>query len=360
MKAAVTVGFGGSDQLVIRDDVPTPVPGSDEALVRVCTCCCNNSDIWLREGAYGREDDPDAKAGWLRGVEAPRFPLIQGADIVGHVASVGDASHEHFVGKRVLVNHTLYSDSSTEPYNIAGIIGSERDGGFAEFATVPIENLGVITSDFSDVEVAALGSASFVTAIRMIKRARLGAGETVMVTGASGGVGTAAVQLAKMLGSHVIAMASPGKEELLRSIGAEFVVASRSTRPSEDVLEAAGGPVDVIIDVVGGTLFPKLLNMLKPLGRYVVVGAVAGPVTTLDLRTVYLKHLELLGSTLGSRSDFDKLIKMINKKTLIPVVGGVFPLDQIHRAQDAFRGKNYVGNIVIEIESAAYELPNRT
>jgi NADPH:quinone reductase-like Zn-dependent oxidoreductase len=352
MKAAITIGFGGADQLVVRDDVPTPVAGPGEALVRVSACCCNNSDIWLREGAYGREDDPDAMAGWLRGVQPPRFPLIQGADIVGQVISVGTGAPEHLVGKRVLVNHTLYDDASDEPYNIAGIIGSEKDGGFAEFATVPIENVGVITSDFTDVEVAALGSASFVTAIRMIERARLAAGETVLVTGASGGVGTAAVQLAKLVGARVVAMGNSGKEAQLRSIGAEVVVPSRSMQLSKDVIDAAGGRVDVVLDVVGGPIFPDLLKVLKALGRYVVVGAVAGPIATLDLRTLYLKHLDLLGSTLGSRSDFELLVGMINEKKLIPVVGGVFALDDIHSAQEAFRSKQYVGNIVIRTDSS--------
>lgn len=349
MKAAVTLGFGGPDQLVIRHDVPKPVQRKGEALLRVSACCCNNSDIWLREGAYGKEDDPEATAGWLRGVQPPRFPLIQGADIVGHVVSVADDACRDLIGKRVLVNHTLYDDDSREPYNIAGIIGSERDGGFAEFAAVPIENLGIITSNFTDVEVAALGSASFVTAIRMIERARLASGETVLVTGASGGVGTAVVQLAKLRGARVVAMANSGKEARLRSIGADHVVPSRSTRLANDVGEAAGGQIDVVMDVVGGAVFPTLLQILKPLGRYVVVGAVAGPIATLDLRTLYLKHLELLGSTLGSRENFDELIILINTKKVAPMIGGVFPLNEIHLAQDSFREKNYVGNIVITV-----------
>jgi NADPH:quinone reductase-like Zn-dependent oxidoreductase len=349
MKAAVTTGFGGPERLVLKDDVPTPVPADGEVLVRVTACCCNNSDIWLREGAYGREDDPSATAGWLRGAQPPRFPLIQGSDIVGHVIDAGNKRDQHLVGSRVLVNDILYSDSSSEPYGIAGIIGSERDGGFAQFTAVPTENLGIITCDFTDIEVAALGSASFVTAIRMLKRARLRAGETALVTGASGGVGTAVLQLARMEGIRVIAMANAGKEKLVESLGADCVIPSRSTRLAEDVMSAAHGQVDVVLDVVGGPIFPTLLQVLKPLGRYVVVGAVAGPITNLDLRTLYLKHLDLLGSTLGSKADFDLLVSLINEKKLRPVVGGVFRLEEIHGAQQFFRAKNYVGNIVIEI-----------
>jgi D-arabinose 1-dehydrogenase-like Zn-dependent alcohol dehydrogenase len=151
MRAAVTTGFGGPEMLEVRDDVSVPKVVAGEALIEVSACCCNNSDIWLREGAYGREDDPEARSGWLRGAKAVEFPLIQGADIVGRVAAVGAGVDQELVGSRVLVDHTLHSDDSEEPYGIAGIVGSERDGGFAEFATAPAANLGVIDSEMSDV-----------------------------------------------------------------------------------------------------------------------------------------------------------------------------------------------------------------
>jgi NADPH:quinone reductase-like Zn-dependent oxidoreductase len=245
----------------------------------------------------------------------------------------------------------LHDAASTEPYGIAGIFGSERDGGFAEYATAPVTSLGVVeVDDLSDVEVAALGSASFVTAIRMLKRARLVEGELVLIAGASGGVGSAAVQLGKLRGAQVIALSDPGKANTIRDLGADAVVASRDLDLPNAVRAAcAGRNIDVAVDVVGGPLFSILLTLLRPLGRYVTVGAVGGPVVALDLRTLYLKHLELLGSTLGTVEDFHELIALINQRKIRPLVAQTFPLEDIHAAQTAFRNKQTAGNIVIRI-----------
>lgn len=351
MRAAVTSGFGGPERLVVRDDVPVPEPAAGEVLLAVGACCCNNSDIWLREGAYGRENDPDAQAGWLRGSETPRFPLIQGADIVGRVVQLGAGVPTEWIGRRVLVDHTLHAAASDEPYGIAGIFGSERDGGFAEYATAPVMSLGVIEADeLSDVQVAALGAASFVTAMRMLKRARVTEGEVVLITGASGGVGTAAVQLAKLWGAHVVALAGVGKADVVRDLGADAVVSSRAPDLLGAVRTAAEGrSIDVVVDVVGGPLFAILLTLLRPLGRYVTVGAVAGAVVELDLRTVYLKHLDLLGSTLGTAEDFAELVVLINQNRLTPVVAETYALCDIHAAQAAFRDKQSAGNFVIRV-----------
>jgi len=351
MRAAVTSGFGGPERLEVLDDVAVPEPAAGEVLVEVGACCCNNSDIWLREGSYGREDDSQAQAGWLREVEPPRFPLIQGADIVGRIVETGEGVEQGWLGRRVLVDTTLHDAASTEPYGIAGIFGSERDGGFAEYATAPVTSLGVVeVDDLSDVEVAALGSASFVTAIRMLKRARLVEGELVLIAGASGGVGSAAVQLGKLRGAQVIALSDPGKANTIRDLGADAVVASRDLDLPNAVRAAcAGRNIDVAVDVVGGPLFSILLTLLRPLGRYVTVGAVGGPVVALDLRTLYLKHLELLGSTLGTVEDFHELIALINQRKIRPLVAQTFPLEDIHAAQTAFRNKQTAGNIVIRI-----------
>jgi NADPH:quinone reductase-like Zn-dependent oxidoreductase len=173
-----------------------------------------------------------------------------------------------WLGRRVLVDTTLHDAASTEPYGIAGIFGSERDGGFAEYATAPVTSLGVVeVDDLSDVEVAALGSASFVTAIRMLKRARLVEGELVLIAGASGGVGSAAVQLGKLRGAQVIALSDPGKANTIRDLGADAVVASRDLDLPNAVRAAcAGRNIDVAVDVDGGPLFSILLTLLRPLG----------------------------------------------------------------------------------------------
>lgn len=182
----------------------------------------------------------------------------------------------------------------------------------------------------------------------MLKRARLVGGETILVTGASGGVGSALVQLAKTRGAYVIAVAGPGKEERVRGIGADAVI----PRGTPDIPAAASGasggePVDAVADVVGGGSFPGLLNALRPEGRYVVAGAIAGPSVRLDLRTVYLNHLEILGSTMGSREDFADLVRHVTNGRVKPLLAGVYALRDLRRAQEDFGRKGFFGKLVV-------------
>lgn len=155
------------------------------------------------------------------------------------------------------------------------------------------------------------------------------------------------MQLANLRDARVIALAAGDKAHAVRSLGADAVIASRTDSLASDILAVAGGPVDVVADVVGGPIFADLLQVLAPLGRYVTVGAVAGAIVELDLRTLYLKHLDLLGSTLGTRDDFAQLGRLINEGRLQPALGGTYPLERIHEAQERFRRKDYVGNLVI-------------
>src|SRR3712207_1652315 len=159
-------------------------------------------------------------------------------------------------------------------------------------------------SDLSDAELATFPT-SYITSLRMLNRVRIAEGETILVTGASGGVGTGLVQLAKLRGAYVIAQVGSGKEEQARRIGTDAVVRRDAMDLAAEVRKAADGrSVDVVADVVGGPAFAKLLNVLRPMGRYVAAGAIAGPVVSLDLRTLYLKQLELIGSTMGTHEEF--------------------------------------------------------
>jgi NADPH:quinone reductase-like Zn-dependent oxidoreductase len=254
VKAVLLTGHGGPEKLEYREDVPTPEPAADEVLVEVGAAGVNNTDLWTREGAYGAADDPDATGGWRRG-EPMRFPRIQGADVAGRIVRVGDGVAGSRVGERVLVDPTLYAEGGDGPIG-AGLIGSERDGGFAEYVTVPAENAHAVETPLSDEELATFPTA-YVTAERMLKRARLVGGETALVTGASGGVGSALVQLAKARGAYVIAVVGPGKEERVRGIGADAVIARGATDIPAAASAASGGrPVDAVADVVGGGSFP--------------------------------------------------------------------------------------------------------
>ena len=211
MKGVQLTGHGGLENLVYREDLEEPVPGPADVLVRVGAAGINNTDVWTREGAYGAQDDPTKVQGWRR--EALSFPRIQGADVVGRIAAVGADVSTDRVGERVLVDPALYTANGDGLLD-AGIIGSERDGGFAELVAVPADNAHTIESSLSDAQLASFPTA-YVTAERMLRRARVGEGDTLLVTGASGGVGTGVVQLAKLRGAWVVAVVGAGKEPLI-------------------------------------------------------------------------------------------------------------------------------------------------
>lgn len=194
MKAVLLTGHGGLEKLEYREDVPTPEPTRDEVLIEVGAAGINNTDIWTREGAYGAEDDPDKVQGWRR--EPLKFPRIQGADIAGRIVAVGDGVYEGRINERVIVDNALY-DGDEEGLLSCGIVGSERDGGYAEYVTVPAENAHTVESALSDAELATFPTA-YITSLRMLNRVRITQEETILVTGASGGVGTGLVQLAKL------------------------------------------------------------------------------------------------------------------------------------------------------------------
>ncbi|WP_170115957.1 alcohol dehydrogenase family protein [Mycoplana dimorpha] len=346
MAAVRLMGHGGLDKLVYSRDVPVPRVAAGEVLIKVSACGMNNTDVWVREGAYGTEDDPAAVSTWRRQGNTLTFPRIQGTDAVGHIVAVGEGIDEARIGERVMVDFSIYN---REDDSLADIdyMGHGRDGGYAEYMALPAENAHVVATDMSDVELATFCCA-YLTAERMLMRARLAAGETVLVTGASGGVGSGIIQLARARGAVPIAFTAPGKEHAMLDIGAEAVV----TRGDGDFVEAVsraanGKPIDVVADLVGGTIFNDLLKILRPEGRYTTAGAIAGPVVQLDLRTMYLKQLELHGSSQGSRADFRKLIGYIEDGKIRPLVGGVYPLSEFHKAQTDFIRKSFVGKLVV-------------
>jgi NADPH:quinone reductase-like Zn-dependent oxidoreductase len=350
MKAVLLTGHGGLEKLEYREDVPTPEPAEGEVLVAVGAAGINNTDIWSREGAYGTEDDPATASGWRRG-NPMRFPRIQGADIVGRIVGVGGGVNASRIGERVIVDNALYSGGE-EGLVDSGLIGSERDGGFAEYVAVPAENAHAIESDLSDAELATFPTA-YITSLRMLNRARVSAGETVLVTGASGGVGSGLVQLARLRGARVIALVGSGKEDQARALGTELVITRDTRNLPAAVAKAAGGrPIDVVADVVGGNVFADLLNVLRPMGRYVTAGAIAGPVARLDLRTLYLKQLELIGSTMGTHEEFASLVEHIASGGIKPLLARTYSLSDLGRAQRDFMHKNFFGKLVI--------IPNRS
>jgi NADPH:quinone reductase-like Zn-dependent oxidoreductase len=348
MHAVVLTGHGGPDRLVHRADVPVPKPAEGEVLIEVSACGMNNTDVWVREGAYGTEADPDAVSSWRgRGERSTlTFPRIQGTDAVGRIAAVGAGVPAGRVGERVIVDFSIYNRDDDSLAEI-DYIGHGRDGGYADYLTVPADHAHRVDTGLTDVELATFCCA-YLTGEHMLDRARVAAGERVLVTGASGGVGSGIVQLCRARGAIPYAVVGRGKEDAVLAIGAEAVI----TRNAGDLVSAVeratkGRPIDVVADLVGGAMFNDLLRTLRPEGRYTTAGAIAGPVVQLDLRTMYLKHLELHGSSQGTRGAFRRLVRYIEDGKLKPLVGGVYRLSDFHRAQADFRAKGFVGKLVV-------------
>jgi NADPH:quinone reductase-like Zn-dependent oxidoreductase len=248
----------------------------------------------------------------------------------------------------VLVDPWIRRSTGPDWRDHTGYLGSEIDGGFAELCVVPADNVFTVESTRTDVELATL-ACSWSTAGNMLARVELTAGQRIAITGASGGVGRALVQLAKLRGAVVTAIAAAAKAPAVVALGADHVVA----RESSDVPQVAGqdgGPFDVVADVVGGADVPGWLRSLRRGGRYVCAGAIAGPMVDLDLRVMYLNDLELIGATACPPPVFAELVELIESGSVQPLVAATYPLERIHEAQDAFDATQHVGSIVITIQ----------
>ena len=343
MNGVVLTGFGGFDKLEYRTDLSVPEPMSGEVLIKVGACGVNNTDIWTREGAYGNALDDEAQSGWRGGQF--QFPRIQGADIVGTIVAVGEDVTISRLDERVIVNPTLYESDGVEGLYNAGLIGSERDGGFAEYAVVPTRNAIAIKTELTDAELATF-MVSYLTAEHMLNRGRVSKGDRVLVTGASGGVGSALVQLAKRREAQVIAVVGQGKDNQVLSIGADF--ACIRGREINSTLRAFGlESVDVVVDIVGGAQVAELLDVLGQAGRFVIAGAIAGYLTEVDWRKVYLKHLDILGSTMGTMEEAEALVRYISLSEIKPLLSETYPLTEIVQAQKCFLEKQFFGKIVM-------------
>jgi NADPH:quinone reductase-like Zn-dependent oxidoreductase len=339
MKAMVLTGFGDVDKLVLRHDWPDPAPGPDEVKVRVTACGVNNTDIWTRVGAYGRVDDPSAPAGPRR--TSLSFPRIQGADAVGLIDQVGASVDTRLVGARVLIDPVI----RTEPDNLltARYVGSDFDGGYAEYLIVPASNVVRAPENLTDIEAASLATPAG-TAMRMLRRGGLSAGDRVLVTGASGGVGSALVQLASDEGADVTAVSRrPDVADDLMALGATKVVEPRA------VGKSGTERFDVVLDIVAGSLAPAAISSLRRGGVYVVAGASGGANFPMDIRSIYLGHISVLGTSLFTSDDLRRVVELAASGRLKPVVDATFPLEQAAEAQAHFRVSKRLGNVVLTV-----------
>ena len=340
MRAIVFERFGGPEVLEPRE-VPDPVARPDEVLVEVRACGINHLDLWVRRGLPGLE---------------PEMPHILGNDVVGIAATVGATVRHVKSGDRVLVLPTL--SCGVCPACLAGddnlcrhhdVLGRRRNGGYAEKVAVPGANCLPFPENLSWEQAAAVPLV-FLTAWHMlVGRARVRPGEDVLVVGASGGVGSAAVQVAKLMGARVIASAgSPERAARARALGADEVI----DHAGEDLAERARAltgrkGVDVVVEHVGGRLFERAVAALARDGRLVTCGATAGHQVALDLDVLFGRHLSLMGSWMGRRAELVEALRFVRDGRLKPVVDVVLPLADARRAHERIEARQMFGKVVL-------------
>ncbi|MEX2048922.1 MAG: zinc-binding dehydrogenase [Gemmatimonadota bacterium] len=339
MRAAVFSEFGGPDVVEMRK-VPLPEPGPGEVRVKVEAAAMNHLDLWVRRGLP---------------IETP-MPHIGGSDIAGVVDVVGPGAEAVPVGTRVVVDPALGYDWYEGPRRGPSfhepplrLIGEHTQGGFAEYAVVPAANLLEIPESFSFAEAAAAGLV-FVTAWRaLVVRGALRPGERVLITGASGGVGTAAIQIAARAGAKVFAVAGgPEKVRLTQELGAHVVYDRHAVDFSREVWRDTNkAGVQLILDTVGEAVWSQCLRALAPGGRLVTSGATTGSRGVTEIRLVFWKQLSILGSTMGTPAEYRQVMRLVFEGTLRPVIHEVIPLDEARRAHEMLEGGHVFGKLVI-------------
>jgi len=349
MNAVILTGFGGPEKLVYTQ-VAKPVPKQDEVLIKVGACSVNNTDINTRTGWYAAQDNfseilqdqesnqLDNSSCWTK--NGTEFPRIQGADIVGQVIAIGEKVDSKLLNQRVIVDSWI---RSKDPNNYQ-YVGSELDGGFAEYTVLPATNIYPINSSLSDLELATF-PCSYSTAENMLTKGRIAGDDIVVITGASGGVGSALIQLSKIRGAQVIAIVSANKEQFAKDIGADYVY----RRDESLATHLAQHKITVALDVVGGDYFNLMIQALEPRGRYVSCGAIANPLVALDLRDLIYRDLEMIGATRLEPDVFQRLVRYLEKGLLKPLVAKEFYLSEIKEAQEFFKTKSFFGKVVINI-----------
>jgi NADPH:quinone reductase-like Zn-dependent oxidoreductase len=315
---AIRIHEDGGPEILRYEDAPDPEPGPGEVLVHLRAAALNRLDLWIRKG--------------LPSVPKPR---ILGADGAG----VDDS------GRRVVINPGIeHGDRIT-------VIGEHMDGTHAELIAVPEANVYALPDEVSFEEAAAFPLV-FETVYRMlVTRAGLREGEWVLVWGAGSGIGTAALQVARALGGRVIATSSSdAKLERARELGAEAVVNHESGDVVEAVKEATGGPgADIVVEHVGEATWQTSLQAVRPHGRVAVCGATTGPNPKAALHRIWWKQLTILGSTMGTKADFEGAYELVRNGKARPIVDSVFPLAEARAAHERMESGEHFGKIVLRI-----------
>lgn len=363
MTGVCLTGHGGIDKIIYRENLATPKPGEGEVLVKVTATAKNNTDRKVREGLYPTANEDDVSSFQVSGAPTLSFPRIQGADVAGRVVAVGAGVPTTRVGERGLLDFNIYTDERRDINLTPDYYGHGRDGGYAEYIVVPSAQFHHIENpEIADAELSALGMCSYQTAYHMMTVANIKEGEHVLITGASGGVGTALIQLCRIIGAIPHAVTSPGKSKVLLDMGAESIIdRSQVTNWVDSVREATGGKIiDAVMDMVGGETTNELIGVLsermserKSYPRLSIAGASASNTTKILWTRIYIYQIQIFGVSHGTREEADQLMAWIRNGDLKPILHGTFKLSDIHKAEDYFvnRGSNYIGKIAIVPDS---------
>ncbi len=359
MRAFVLTGHGDMDALVYSTTHTTPTPSATQVLIKVHACGLNNTDVNTRTGWYSSAVTSGTTGGSLLSAEdedatwggdSIAFPRIQGADVAGTVVAVGKEANSALLGKRVMVDTWIRNFKDPFDFNNCGYFGSECDGGFADYTVIDQRQVHVVNTSLKHAELATFAT-SYVTAENMLNRAMVGEGDTVLIPGASGGVGSALIQLAKRRGAKTIAMASRNKHEGLAAVKPDALLDRAPDNLAVALQNVIGArEVSVVADVVGGDYWTTLLSVLERGGRYTCAGAIAGPIVEFDLRSFYLRDLTLTGATVVPPGVFADLVTYIEDGEVQPLLAATYPLAELHAAQQAFVDKQHVGNIVVTMD----------
>ena len=361
MKAMVLTGHGDVDKLEYQD-VPVPAPGAGQVLVQVTATAKNNTDRKAREGLYPTKKG-EMTSFQMGGKPTLVFPRIQGADIAGRVVAVGDGVDESRIGERGLLDFNIYANDRRDINLTPDYYGHGADGGYAEYVALPADQFHHIpNAELADAEVASMGMCSYQTAMHMLTSANIKAGERVLVTGASGGVGTALIQLCRIMGAIPYALSKQDKAAALLELGAEAVLDRSDMDSFVDRVKAetGGKPINAVMDLVGGEMTDVFIdtmifdmNARSTYPRLSIAGASGGNISEILWTRIYLYQVQIFGVSHGTREEAEQLMAWIRGGQLKPVLHGAFRLSDLHRAEDYFvnRGSNYLGKIVIVPDS---------
>ncbi|WP_438455882.1 zinc-binding dehydrogenase [Vreelandella venusta] len=359
MSAMLLTGHGDVDKLQYRQDVITPKPGVGQVLVQVTATAKNNTDRKAREGLYPTKGKEEVTSFAMGGSPTLTFPRIQGADIAGRVVAVGEGVDAARIGERGLLDFNIYADERRDINLTPDYYGHGADGGYADFVAVPADQFHHVPNpELRDAELAAMGMCSYQTAYHMMTSANVSAGERVLVTGASGGVGTALIQLCRIVGAVPYAVSQPDKADALLALGAEAVIdrGDLSTFVERVLATTDGKPIDAVMDLVGGQMTDLFIDTMivdmqgrNSYPRLSIAGASGGNISEIMWTRVYLYQVQIFGVSHGTREEAEQLIEWIRSGALKPVLHGAFKLSDLHNAERYFvnRGSNYLGKIVI-------------